>query len=97
VTAPLVLQDEILRILESEPRLNVDSVREVLRAAVGLYVAVEEVEAALDGLMVDGRIECVHSARLGPRYSIMLNRTGVDMSEPGPRDPLWSVTVKHGG
>jgi hypothetical protein len=76
---------EILAILTAEPRpLSADSLREVLRAACGMYLRDGEVEAALDGLMVEGRIECVHSIRLGARYRLMRNRTGVDMSEPEP-------------
>jgi hypothetical protein len=83
VTAPLVLHDEIVAILTAESRpMRADSVREVLRCAAGLYLKDGEVEAALDGLMAEGRIECVHSARVGPRYRIMRTRPGVDMSEP---------------
>ncbi len=75
---------ELLKIIAAETGrpLNVEALRQVLRAAVGIYTQDGEVETALEELLRDGRIEIVHSIRLGPRYRIMRNRPGLDMSEP---------------
>jgi len=76
---------ELLRVLEAEgngPPLTAESLRNVLRCAVGLYLQDGELEAALDSLMTAGRVEAVHSARLGRRFRVMRHDRG-DMSEPG--------------
>jgi hypothetical protein len=79
------LEGEIIRVLEAEGPgrpLRVSSLREVLCCARGLYLADGEIESALEGLLRDGHVEAVHSARLGARYRILRVRPGVDMSEP---------------
>jgi hypothetical protein len=78
------LPDEIVALLaaESSRPLSVGSIREVLRCARGLILEDGELEAALDRLLQDGRIEIVHSMKVGPRYRLQRHDRG-DMSRPG--------------
>jgi len=78
------LAAELLRILQAEgdhPPLKAESLANILRCAVGLEPTPDELQQALDTLLLDGRIEAVWSHRIGRRFSVMRDRG--DMSEPG--------------
>jgi hypothetical protein len=87
MTAPPDLHAEVLRVLgaESPARpLRLESLREVLVCARGIYPEAGQLEAAIHVLMDAGSIEVVHHVRLGARYRLQRHRRGVDMSEPEP-------------
>jgi hypothetical protein len=50
--------------------------------ASGMVVTVGEVDAALDALLIAGKVEAMNSARLGRRWRVLRNRPGVDLSAP---------------
>jgi hypothetical protein len=66
------LGDEIVALLIDAPQpMTVDTMRRCLVAARGTYVTNDEIAYACEELMRDGRIEAVHSLKLGKRYRIM--------------------------
>ena len=100
----MTLADEVLRILQAEaarPPLKAESIRQVLRCACGIIVADGEVEVVLDALMTAGKVEAVHSMKIGTRYRIVQDRPSPDdaparNAEPHRRDAPVEHALRQG-